>query len=322
MEGLLQHIEIRAKRPFGDLDIFLDQLRLYLRPKLAQILSVKHGIKFWLSIQVEYDHPTKDLIDPRPVYLHTSTLALTNDIQLDKAIEKAWDRIRLRNVHYNRNESGLVLVKINKARLKVVTFLPLIGRCENKKLPEFLSRKHATINVSNEDNRCFGYAVLSALYPNMRNAQRPSKYNHLFAPNHLDIIRYPVGTNQLASIEDMLQVNINVFSFYDSEGRARYPIWISEKNYDKVIDLLLWSDHYYWIKNFEGFMFDISNNSNKKHFCRKCLGHFSSQEILLKHQRYCEWLADAGQVIVMPPEGSELYFRNFPYVSLSLYYIV
>ena len=39
-------------------------------------------------------------------------------------------------------------------------------------------------------------------------------------------------------------MNIKVFFFFDDEGRARPPLVISRKNYERVANLLFWNEHY------------------------------------------------------------------------------
>ena len=54
-------------------------------------------------------------------------------------------------------------------------------------------------------------------------------------------------------------MNINVFSFFDDKGRARYPLVISRKNYEKVANLLYWKNHYAPITSISRLFSDIQN---------------------------------------------------------------
>ena len=53
-------------------------------------------------------------------------------------------------------------------------------------------------------------------------------------------------------------MNINVFSFFDDEGRARHPLLISRKNYGCVANLLYWKDHYAPILKFPRLFHDLT----------------------------------------------------------------
>ena len=62
-------------------------------------------------------------------------------------------------------------------------------------------------------------------------------------------------------------MNINVFSFFDDEGRARHPLVISRKNYESVANLLYWKGHYSPIKSIPHLFSDITKHVNQKYFC-------------------------------------------------------
>ena len=106
-----------------------------------------------------------------------------------------------------------------------------------KPLPKFIDRKYAIVNIKNKDNRCFGYAMLFFLErPQLasRNYQRPALYTDtMFERNNMIDLPYPIQPSGVSNYEDLLQTNINVFSFVDDEGKARYPMFISRKNYDR-----------------------------------------------------------------------------------------
>ena len=59
--------------------------------------------------------------------------------------------------------------------------------------PKFLQNKKAIVNVKNEDDRCFGYAIASALYPVENHSDRPSMYSNYFQMEGLNDIEYPVN---------------------------------------------------------------------------------------------------------------------------------
>ena len=111
----------------------------------------------------------------------------------------------------------MVLAEIYSINLKISQFNPLQGS-GYQKLPNFLSKKKAIINIKNHDERCFGYSVLAALLPDdtNRNTNRPERYsNEDFAEHGLDAIEYPVSPFDLPRIEQQLNISINVIGFYD-----------------------------------------------------------------------------------------------------------
>ena len=71
----------------------------------------------------------------------------------------------------------------------------------------------------------------------------------MFQRHHLEALPYPISPNNVHLYEDQIQMNINVFSFFDDEGRARHPLVISSNNYERVANLIYWKNHYAPIAN-------------------------------------------------------------------------
>ena len=61
---------------------------------------------------------------------------------------------------------------------------------------------------------------------------RPPDYDDHFVTKNLHRIHYPVEPNDVPALEVTLKTNISVFSFYDDEGKARWPLYVSEKQYN------------------------------------------------------------------------------------------
>ena len=70
-----------------------------------------------------------------------------------------------------------------------------------------------------------------------------------------------------------------------------YPILVSDQKFKDCMDLLMITDknkpHYVYIKDFNRFMCNTTQNKNKKHFCKYFLQCFSSEKVLEEHQKTC-----------------------------------
>ena len=146
----------------------------------------------------------------------------------------------------------------------------------------------------------------------------------MFQRHHLDTLPYPISPNNVNLYEDQLQININVFSFFDDEGRARHPLVISRKNYERVANLLYWKNHYAPISSISRLFSDITNIKNQKHFCLRCLGHFSSEEVLARHKELCTRDDFMSVLHVLPVPGSkqaQIKFNNYKYCTKAPFVI-
>ena len=96
-------------------------------------------------------------------------------------------------------------------------------------------------------------------------------------------------------------MNGNVFSFYDDEGRARQPLYISKKTFKKSVDLLYWDEHYAWIKSFSAFMGDHSS-----HHKRFCVVDASATSDWRRHTKRISCIAKVCMSL-----GRSFWFRSF-----------
>lgn len=123
-------------------------------------------------------------------------------------------------------------------------------------------------------------------------------------------VEFAVNVKHYSKIEEQKSININVFGY---EEEQFYPIYISKKMNDKVLNLLLITkgekQHYVLIKDFNKMMYNKTKHKQRKHFCMFCLQCFSADKILEKHKSNC-MVINGQQAIKMPEPGSKIEFTN------------
>ncbi|VDI43459.1 Hypothetical predicted protein [Mytilus galloprovincialis] len=92
-----------------------------------------------------------------------------------------------------------------------------------------------------------------------------------------------------------------------------YPLRISKNTGSRHVDLLFLTNeskqHYCWIKSLSRLLScQFSEHGHELFFCRRCLSHFSRQDIPDEHMEYCSQ-KDAVR-IEMPEEGTHIAFHN------------
>ena len=68
--------------------------------------------------------------------------------------------------------------------------------------------------------------------------------------------------------------------------KNKIPIYKSDKNYEKYLNLLLFENHYMNIKRID--LFFNPDVKNKTYFCRNCTNLFYSQIKYDNHIKFCE----------------------------------
>ena len=148
--------------------------------------------------------------------------------------------------------------------------------------------------------------TFSKIRTTLTDNERPVLYTDaMFERNNLHDLPYPIKPSDVSNYEDLLQTNINVFSFFDDEGKARYPMFISRKIYARWANLLYWNKHYAPIKNIDRLFSNITKHHPRKNICFRCFGHFTTPEILERHKLLCSRDYFMSVLHVLPRLNSE-----------------
>ena len=244
---------------------------------------------------------------------HTVTTQLgdTYEVMKDKMLESL--------AKYQKEGSGWQLYSIVGLDISIVKFKPLSGSGYSK-LPPVIAKKKAVINIKNEDDQCFKWAVTRALNPTNKNPDRITKeLREQSEKLNWDGITFPVKIKDISVWEKNNETKVNVFG-YDDDSRKLYAIKISDQHTSVVVDeekdkkfvnLYLHDDnHYCTIKNLGRLVSSqMSNHQHKKYFCLNCMNGFGSEKTLTKHQVFC--LERKPQVEIFPNPGDTTKFKNY-----------
>ena len=152
---------------------------------------------------------------------------ILNKSEIIKKVKEANKNILSQTENKNNNEgSGYGIYRINYLRLNLNSYVPLKGSSYTE-LPEEIKNKKACINVKNKDNKCFKWAILSAIHPVNKNADRVSNYINYWNDIKDDGIEYPMKIDKINIIEKRhKELSITVFGY---EGKKFHHLKIMEK---------------------------------------------------------------------------------------------
>ena len=295
----------------------------YAKPTILNIFKSNRNIKTILYLHclmqniqsttpVEFAFHSKDL---KLVLEGTDISEFYNEMadEIEEEIQKV----------ENSEGSGYTFVKVIKLVLHVTRWEPLYGSSYIP-LDPYIANKKAIINMKNEDDKCFMWCVLRALYPKDKNAERIDKD----LKSKQDIINmkgicYPVSLKAIDHFEHLNpNISISVLG-YNKEDRV-FPLRISKYtgcDYDIVLLLLKEAEkgengkikektHYTLVKNKSALIASQKNNNkHKRHLCLNCFNSFNTSESLNKHKEYC--YENKSIKITMPPQNTYLRFKNF-----------
>ena len=271
--------------------------------------------KIWVEQRVKY-RGMRGEDDIIPAVMLSNGFTVITEHDIDDRLDEVRIQLETRNEKYTQR-SDLSIAEILGGALLMADYRPLRTGKGFKPLPPKLANKEAIVNVKNRDDRCFGYALLAGIrydQVDRRNRNRPSEYDPYFAENNLEDIEYPVAPRQVRELEERLGFAVNVFSFYDDTGAARYPLYISRywqrreeagevvpaPADQKTYDLLYFDEHWAYIVNFSRFMSDRTKHDGREFWCKRCLLWFHDEAKCKLHAQFCRHADFCDTVYTMP----------------------
>ncbi|EZA49860.1 hypothetical protein X777_11741 [Ooceraea biroi] len=177
------------------------------------------------------------------------------------------------------------------------------------------------MNVRAKDNACFAWAVVAALYPSARHADRKAQYPEFTSVLDVSLIEFPMTLDQIGRFERGNDVSINVF-VEDDDGKRGVivPMRLTDRKHDRHrhVTLLYVPDgragqpgHFAWIRDLSRLVSaQLSKKQHQKYICDRCLHYFATAERLAAHAVDCGIINDCA--IILPSEEDKLLtFRNF-----------
>lgn len=301
------------------LNAFLIQAQPIIIKNLTERLNGLKGLKVNLILKVILSRRTNtnETID-ETVYFSTKAIIITNPHQLKDILAKREDWFNQKIAEFCRSGSGWVFKYVQGIDVNSVIYKPLKG-ASYIELPTDIKNRRACINVINNDNKCFMWAILSALHPQDKHSERVSKYRPYENELKFDGIEFPVSKESYKTFEKLNNMSINVFDTeFDAKDKTNVikPLYLTSVEKEKHVNLLLITsdknNHYVWIKNFSALMNYTNSDSHKKFYCFHCLHGFTEESLLVNHKAL--GCADHDSVkTVLPTKDTtecELKFKN------------
>lgn len=303
-----------------DIMEFLMDCFNFFETKVIDMIRNHHIIKVNVCFSAVFEKvipSTDEQIEKKEkqtIYLNTRSeiLDLTSDI--DEFFDNSIVNFLISKVDdVIMQGSGFTLSSISELSVQINKVDPINGSSYIP-LPDFLKAKKAIVNVKNNDQFCFKWSVLSALYPVIKNADRINKYKKHMNALNLAGVEFPVSLNQIKKFEkNNPTISINVY-YFDKSLKKVLPLRLTSNVCEKHIHLLLLTKneqrHYCWIKNLGRLITSqITKNKNKHFYCDRCLNHFRNIHKLTVHKKDCSNQNECR--IELPNSGNnKIFFKN------------
>ena len=232
----------------------------------------------------------------------TVTLNMTNNLtqsDIDN-VDIQWD-LEARKQNLEMRDSGWNFQRVNSMTISFYN----TGNMDGSSYVKIPLRSSAIVNIKNDDRYCFIWSILAKLHPCETNPDRVTKYMPYF--NELNIERFDFSNgfpcSDMYRFEKLNNLSINIYELnFDRNKHKLVPIEISKNESDKVIDLLIYKNHYALIKKLNVFI----GKHDCKYICRKCLNSYTTNSMLIKHKNLCS----QNQILKTSP-NSHIYWKKY-----------
>ena len=150
-------------------------------------------------------------------------------------------------------------------------------------LEKWIKDKKAIINPKNNDNECFKWAVIAAIF-NIDHPERMSSYKQYENKFNWSGLTFPMDINKIDLFENRNIYGVNVIYVDD---KREFAILRKSKKPNQI-NLFYASKHYSAIRSLSRLLSSSnSKDSHKQFYCTNCLNGFNTEKALEKHEIYC-----------------------------------
>ena len=199
--------------------------------QIIEELEELGGLKFQLALTIKFYKD--DGADKKIVIgvLHGNQMAILAPNKIDEFYNNSSAQIQTGIEKFTNTASGLEIDHCIRIYLNIAKYEPLKATSKIS-LPKALFDKKAIINLPNEDDRCFEWALLSILYYNKNHPSKLSSYRKYLGTLNLKGIDIPTPISQIPKVEKQnswfainvygcsispKKQNVNIFPYYISD---------------------------------------------------------------------------------------------------------
>ena len=303
--------------PKTDVDTYIEKItphtKTLIEQQIREMRSAKVQLCMWIKwkkeeeLSFDEEEFKEEGIDPAGLFRTIVEKAFNNKMMeifqgsnIDEILEKMFAYIKTQTENPKFPKSSFTLDSIMHLDISFHK-LELTQGSSYIDLPAWIVNKKAVINPQNEDEKCFKWAVITALHHediknNRHRISNLEPYSDLYNWKGLE---FPMTVSKIDKFEkNNPDIAVNVlYLHHPKEGKSKGKITILQRSdgntsRSKVVNLLLITDneksHYKAIKSLSRLL--RRKNSKRKgeyYFCINCLNAFHSQSSRDKHYGNC-----------------------------------
>ena len=227
--------------------MFLEHAKGDICEVIENELVERKALKFYLTVNPELERISTEgeEVTSAP-YLHSLPSVVLESTDLDEQYQIASDRLKDLLDVFQGEGSGFTLRSILGCTLNVATY-DVIGGSSFIELPAYIKNKKVTVNIKNDDDRCFLFCLSYVRKPVAANTNNPSSYKKDLVNFNIDGLKFPLPVKQILKFENQNKdFSVNVYALDEKKEKSRvnkvnlYPVYTSpHRNRKHHANLLL-----------------------------------------------------------------------------------
>ncbi|GBC22086.2 uncharacterized protein LOC107444937 [Rhizophagus irregularis DAOM 181602=DAOM 197198] len=208
----------------------------------------------------------------------TRNMPILPSTDINGTFNFALARIMQKVEDYVNYGSGWEFYHVEKIFIEISQFQPPTG-AGYIPLPKDLATKKGVVNPANDDDKCFQWAILAALHPVEKNAERISKYKEYVNELNFEGIEFPVQADEVILRRFERQNPTIALCICEWRDHRLCPIYVTDtrmmqraktpqadrmpsvKKGNDIYEFKNWKHHmqvpYYFVADFEALVMDI-----------------------------------------------------------------
>nr|CAI5835616.1 unnamed protein product [Callosobruchus analis] len=190
---------------------FLEDSKAIFERRIQSVIKKNSAVKVNVAFCGEFVISKADKVITEFKYFMTSNSPIYQDTNIREWFDsKATHPIMKQLQEFQEKDSGWALKRVVNLGVNINLFNPMRGSSYIR-LPPQIRNKKACVNVKNDDQACFAWAVVSSLYPAEQSSDRISMYPPYSSILNLKGIQFPMTIHQIKTFENQNDISVNIY---------------------------------------------------------------------------------------------------------------
>ena len=214
LEKCFLTLRITPKNEINSVNVLIEELPELMFERMKDILEHKTAIKLQIVLKGKFRkfHPATGQEEFEEITVPSKNKIILREDEIEETIHALLLEIHEKIESWDNNEGYWHLVNVINIDFKLREYKPLSGSSYIE-LPKWIYNKKATINIKNEDQKCFKYCLQYHKHKNeiTHHPERVSWYSKWDNDYDFTNIKFPVEVDDIKKFCKQNNISINLY---------------------------------------------------------------------------------------------------------------